>query len=230
MKHWKEWRVLLLLGWWMHLGPLLYAQQPATQEALNRACACLERDSLPAPQALSPLLDSCIGEGLYQNLTGVLREHGADLNSDSSLFRLAQTIHQALSRDCPHFRKVTQGIAIQQLEVVKVENQQSRGLLYELNTAQQFPELVLITSDNEPLRFLWLREFDGSTRFMNGIKDYQNSRILVVWKPVELYDVVTQTYREHREILLVEEEGSLSNKERRAWLKRYKKAVKRKDK
>lgn len=230
MKYFDEWKCLLLLVWLVYAGPLVHAQQLATKEALERACTCLKQDSLPAPPHLSPLLDSCIGEGLYQNLTGVLREQRADLDSDTSLFRLAQYFHQALSRDCPHFRKVTQGLAAQQLEVVKAAHQQSRGLLYEFNTAQQFPELLLITPDNESLRFLWLREFDGSTRFMNGIKDYQNSRILVVWKPIELYDVVTQSYRVHREILLVEEEGTLSNKERRAWLKRYRKAVKPKDK
>lgn len=223
-------RGILCLGYLLGILPLGHAQQSATQEALELACVCLEYDSLPPPHRLSPLLDSCIGEGLYRNLTGVLREQGARLDMDSSFFRVAQYLHEALSRDCIYFRDFTQNLAAQQLEVVKEKNQQSRGLLYEFNTAQQFPTLVLITPENRLEHYLWLHEFDGSTRFMNGIKTYQNSQMLVVWKAVELYDVVTQSYRIHREILLVEEDGPLTNKERRAWIKRYHKAVKTKDK
>lgn len=230
MNQLNQLRGILCLGYLLGMLSLGHAQQSATQEALELACVCLEYDSLPPQHRLSPLLDSCIGEGLYRNLTGVLREQGAQLDTDSSLFRVAQYLHEALNRDCIYFRELTQGLAAQQLEVVKEENQQSRGFLYGFNTEQQFPTLDLITPENRLERYLWLHEFDGSTRFINGIKAYQNSRIIVIWKAVELYDVVTQSYRIHREILLVEEDGPLTSKERRAWIKRYRKAVKTKDK
>ena len=206
--------------------------QPATAEALDLACACLEATTtqpLP-PERLEPLLDSCLSEGLYRNLTGVLQEQGASLNNDSSLFALAQYFHTTLSQSCVGFRTITHGLAAQQLEVVKAENQQTKGILYDLQTTQQFPIVVLINQKYEAEQFLWLHEFDGSTRFMEGIKSHEHKEVVIVWKMVELYDVVTQRYRPYREILLIEEVGILSPKARRTWLKSYRQASKGKEK
>lgn len=223
----KHWLMVLLgvLGGW---GQPRAQAQAATQEALAHICDCLKAatEPVPATDRLTPLLDSCLSEGLYVNLTGVLREQGMQLEEDSSLYLLAQYLHTELSRSCPSFRIVTHSLAALQLEEVKAANQQSHGLLLELQTKQQFPILILLNEQGESEQFLWLHEFDGSTRFMEGLQDYRHSRMTIVWKPVELYDSHTRQYQWHKEILLIEQQGHFSPKERRAWLKRHRQAVK----
>lgn len=206
--------------------------QTATEEALANACICFETTARTevSPERLIPLTDSCLSEGLYVNLTGVLREQGGRYDNDSSLYAVAQYLHEELSRSCPGFRQMTHALAAQQLEMVKTEHQQTRGLIYEYNDAQQFPVIVLLTESQQLEHFLWLREFDGSTRFMDGVQPYRFTRLLIVWQEVELYDRVTRNYRLYKEILLIEEESTVSSKERRAQLQSYKRAIKGKDK
>lgn len=210
--------------------PVGHAQK-ATQEALQLACACFEGTPLEdlVEQQLTTRIDSCLGEGLYVNLTGVLREQGASLDRDSSMYRLAQYLQQQLTQRCASFRQVTKALANNQLEEVKVKNQRTEGVFYQFNTNQQFPIFVLLTFENELEDFLWLHEFDGSTRFMQGIKPFLYTKVEIVWREVELYDRLTNSYAIYREILLIEEKEEIDKKERKAWIKAYERTLKRKD-
>lgn len=205
--------------------------QKATQEALNIACACLSDHTLKELEAsrITVLVDSCLEEGLYVNFSGVMREHEANLDHDSSMFALAQHLEQELTRGCASFRQATKGLAANQLEEVKMENKNSMGLLYQFNTNQQFPIFTLINADNEAENFIWLHEFDGSTRFMQGIKPYWYTPVEIVWKEVELYDWVTHQYLYYKEVLLIEEQKKINKKRRKAWINAYERALKRKD-
>lgn len=212
--------------------PLCLIAQTATEEALERACACfgsLVVDSL-SYKRLSAVADSCLEEALYTNLTGVLKENQASLDDNDAMFRVAQQLHHALLEDCQGFRQFSKALAGYQVTEVKAKNQSSTGLLYGFNTNQQFPIITILTQDLQTLDFVWFREFDGSTRFMNGIEDYQNRVVEIVWKDLELYDVVTQSYPFYKEIILIEEVQELSNKERKDWVKRYLKQLKKSSK
>lgn len=205
--------------------------QKATKEALSRACACLSARSLEELQGIGAtvLVDSCLEEGLYVNFSGVMREHGASLDNDSSMLALAQYLEQELTRACGSFRQVAKGLAANQLEEIKIENKSSVGLLYQFNTNQQFPLFTLINKNNEAENFIWLHEFDGSTRFMQGIKPYWYTPVEIVWKEVELYDRVTQQYLYYKEVLLIEEQEKIDKKRRKAWVNAYERTLKGKD-
>lgn len=213
------------------LGSCHLSAQKATQEALQGACACLEGSSMEGLTGdfLSARIDSCLQEGLYVNLSGVLREQGASLNNDSSLFALAQYLQQALTRDCAGFRQIAKGLAAEQLTEVKATHQRSSGILYQLNTNQQFPVFVLLTEEDKLEQFLWLREFDGSTRFMQGLQPYLYTKVDIVWQDTELYDGVTNRYIYYQEVLLIEETEKIDKATRKAWVKRYERSSKRKD-
>lgn len=177
-------------------------------------------DTIPYQEVVS-LADSCIEEALYTNLTGVLKENNANLEDSDAMFKVAQVLHRSLIKNCNGFRQFSRRIATQEVEEVKQENKTNVGLLYQLNTNQQFPIFTILTEDNQALDFVWFREFDGSTRFMNGIKAYQHTVVEIVWRDIELYDVVTQKYPFYKEIILIEELRVLENKERKAWIKGY---------
>lgn len=218
------WTILFCCPLW-----LCGQDQKATQEALRLACTCLqgvEWKTIPTKH-LSSKIDSCLEEGLYVNFSGVMREQGASLDNDSSMLALAQYLQQELMRSCASFREASKGLAAQQLQEIKQENQTSQGILYSFNTNQQFPIFVLLTADYQLEEFVWLQEFDGSTRFMQGIKPYWYTPVEIVWEEVELYDQVTQSYLYHKKVLLIEEQEKIDKKRRKAWMKAYEQGAKK---
>lgn len=198
--------------------------QTATEEALDKACNCFESidfSSLPFDQ-LDTKTDSCLQEALYTNLTGVLKENQATLDDNDAMFRLAQIIEKGLLMNCLGFQVFSKRSAERRVAEIKQKHPSATGLLYEMNTDGQFPILKIITEDYEILEFIWFREFDGSTRFMKGIKDYKNTVVEIVWQDLELYDAEKQRYPFYKEILLIEEVREVDNKARKAWVKAVK--------
>jgi hypothetical protein len=204
---------------------LLLGQTTATEEAFGKACACFNSvDFIHLDQThFSAKADSCIEEALYTNLTGVLKENKTSLEDSEGMLKVAKIMHQYLLKNCEGFQIFSKGMAAEQVTEVKQEHESNTGLLYSINTNQQFPIITILTEDNEALEFTWFREFDGSTRFMEGLKGYENTVVEIVWKEVELYDVVTQKYPFYKEIVLIEELKVIEKKERKAWVKGYEK-------
>jgi hypothetical protein len=209
---------------------LLLGQTTATEEAFGKACACFNAvDFINLDQKyFSIKADSCIEEALYTNLTGVLKENNTSLEDSEGMLKVAKVMHQYLLKNCEGFQQFSKQMATQEVTEIKQKNDSNIGLLYSFNTNQQFPIITILTEDNEALEFIWFREFDGSTRFMEGISGYENTVVEIIWKEVELYDVVTQKYPFYKEIVLVEELKVIDKKERKAWVKEFEKGRGRK--
>jgi len=211
---------------------LLLGQITATEEAFDKACTCFNTvDFINLDQtALSITADSCIEEALYTNLTGILKENKTSLEDNEGMLKVAKVMHQYLLKNCEGFQQFSKQMAREQVTQIKQKNNSNTGLLYDFNTNQQFPVITIITEKNEALKFIWFREFDGSTRFMKGIKAYKNTVVEIIWKDVELYDVVTQSYPFYKEIVLIEELRKVEKKERKIWVNGYEKKRRRKRK
>ena len=211
---------------------LLLGQTTATEEAFGKACACFEAvDFINLDQQyFSIKADSCIEEAFYTNLTGVLKENNTSLEDSEGMLKVAQVMQAYLFKNCTGFQQFSKGMAMEQVTEIKQENNSNVGLLYSFNTNQQFPIITILTEEQEALEFIWFREFDGSTRFMEGIKAYENTVVEIVWKEVELYDVVTKKYPFYKEIVLIEELKVVDKKERKVWVKGYEKGRRRKKK
>lgn len=199
--------------------------QHATIEALDKSCHCLEKVILEelSYSAIDSVLGDCIKEGLYTNLTGVLEEQNAVLGNDTAMARVAMQMHQYLTQNCLAFRSYNERIAAQKIEEVRERNPADTGLVYSLDVKGRFPILSIINTTNELASFYWIREFDGSARFFEGIKAYENTTIEVLWTTVEIYDAATQKYKTYKEIYQIEELKVLTNKEKKQCLKDYKK-------
>jgi hypothetical protein len=209
---------------------LLFGQITATEEAFGKACNCFDAVDFANldQQYFSIKADSCIEEALYTNLTGVLKENKTSLEDSEGMLKVAKVMHQYLLKNCEGFQQFSKQMAIDQVTEVKEKNKSNIGLFYSFNTNQQFPIITILTENNEALEFVWFREFDGSTRFMQGLKGYENTVVEIIWKEVELYDVVTQKYPFYKEIVLIEELKEVEKKERKAWIKKYEKSTRRK--
>lgn len=207
---------------------LLFGQIRATEEAFDKACTCFNAvDFVNLDQArLSIKADSCIEEALYTNLTGVLKENNTSFEDSEGMLKLAKIMHEYLLKNCEGFQQFSKQMATQQVTEIKQKNNSNIGLLYDFNTNQQFPIISILTEKNEVLEFIWFREFDGSTRFMDGIKAHENTVVEIIWKDVELYDVVTRSYPFYKEIILIEELRRIDKKERKAWVRSYEKGRK----
>jgi len=212
--------------------PILLFAQTATEEALDKACDCFNSVDFISMEYnnISLVADSCIQDALYTNLTGVFKENNTSLDDNDAMFKLAQIIHLHLTVKCDGFKEFSKRIAQRRVQEVKEKNPSNTGLLYDINTDNQFPIITIITKEKEALEFIWFREFDGSTRFMEGIKSYENTIVEIIWKDLELYDAVNKKYPFYKEILLIEELSTIENKERKAWIKSYKETLKSKSK
>ena len=213
-------RLFFLLLFYLPL-PLL--GQAATEEALQKACTCYTSIDFSklAFGRLSLVSDSCLQEALYTNATGVLEENNIDLESSTSMWRLAQLFEQYLSKSCSGFQNYA--IRLAQKNVVRARDSYPsiKGLLYELDNSGQFPILSVIAEDRTLQRFYWLDEFDGSTRFMQGLKKYRQTIVEVYWKEEMLYDSRQKKYLNSKKIVLIDEGKTLENNSYKKWLDEF---------
>jgi len=208
----------------------LASAQSATEEALDKACHCFDAVDFPnrAFAELHQVADSCIEQALYTNLTGVLEENKASLEDSPSMLRVAKRFHTHLFQNCQGFQVFSKRMAQKEVAEIKEETPRTTGLLYSINTEGQFPVVIILDEQGQSHEFLWFREFDGSTRFFDGMKPYKSTLVEVYWEELELYDAKNKTYAYYKEIVLIEERKTLSKKERRTRIKAYRN--KKKDK
>ncbi len=202
--------------------------QTATQEAFDKACHCLAQTDFDQVDfvAIDSILEICIKEGLYTNWTGVLEEQGTQLGDDQAMNQLATKMHQYLTKNCPSFQRYNERLAAKKITVVRERNPADTGVIYTLDTKSRFPILNLLTNNNELKSFYWIREFDGSSRFFDGIKQYQAIEVEILWNTIEIYDISTKQYLTYKEIYQVEELRKIPQKDLNNRLKAYKKHLK----
>jgi hypothetical protein len=204
--------------------PFYCFAQSATDEAFDKACDCFNSvnfSSLTLAK-VSSSADSCIQEAFYTNLTGVLNENNASLGDSDAMHKIAISLQVHLSENCKGFYHFSVRMAEKDVVEVKEKYPSERGLLYDFNTDNQFPVFTVITEDHRSMKFIWFREFDGSTRFMDGIKNHKNTVVEIFWKDIELYDALNKKYPYQKEILLIEEIRLIDKEEQKAWLEAFK--------
>lgn len=202
--------------------------QTATDEAITRACDCFNSLNFSAIdyKYINSKADSCLQEALFTNLTGVMKENNISAEDNKAMLVVAERIGTTLSDSCKGFQSFSTRLAQQKVEEIKKNNPSEMGLLYELKTNGTFPVFTIITKDKQILDFIWFREFDGSARFFNGIKEYKNTIVSIVFQEIELFDIDSKQYKVYKEILLLEEGTEISDKEWKDWVGGVKKGRK----
>ncbi len=203
-------RIVVLLLWVVAMAE----GQSSLRWASQQACRCLEQVTL-APTNLAGLEqqgDSCLQAAIWQSLTGLSQELGIDLlaSPDSSWAAAAQRLADSLLLQCPAFQQLSQAIALQQLNDNFEIWQRVQGVLLEIHWNPFPPTFILLDSTGQQHQLHWIEEFDGSSRFFNGIANYRLTEVEVVWKQKQLLNPQTRRYVFFKAIVLIEEKQQLS--------------------
>jgi hypothetical protein len=62
-----------------------------------------------------------------------------------------------------------------------------------------FDYIVIVDNDSEK-SFIWLRQFPGSEKFMNGITQYIGKKMRITWQNIEVYLPQSKGYYNVKEI------------------------------
>lgn len=185
----------------------LAAQQSATDYALSKACNCIGStgiDSLSIEQ-LEFWGDSCITVALWQNMSGLMEELKIDGKDKKAWEKAGINFGKKLAESCRHYQVYARQLAMERLAGGNILREQQQGLLIALNTNNGRTSFTLLDSLGQKHEFLWLREFDGSARFFDGITPFRLTEVEIVWQETELFDSESKRYISCREIILLEE-------------------------
>jgi len=190
----------------------IFAQQNSTDYALNKACNCLgstKLDSLTI-EKLEFLGDSCITLALWQNMTGLMDELNVDGRDKKAWEKTGIKLGKKLAESCWHYQVYARQLAMERFAGGNILQEQQQGLLLSLNRLNCKASFTLLDSLGQKHEFLWLHEFDGSARFFDGISPYRFTEVEIVWQETELFDPESKKYINYREIILLEEKGTIT--------------------
>lgn len=195
--------------------------QTASDRVLDEACTCLEEqnfDIVPV-DSLELKADSCISEAIIYNMTALLKERNVDLDDDGNMQELGEFLAELLFTNCNAFREYSLQYAIKQTEIQRIPYQRDTGQILSIETSGLYT-FIYIWQNEEEVRYLWLREFDGSSRFFTeSWETMKDKKIEILWNPIELYDIYTQSYQNYKEIKLMEELETVSLLDKRLYRK-----------
>ncbi|MCH2043069.1 MAG: hypothetical protein MK212_02925 [Saprospiraceae bacterium] len=203
--------------------------QTASDRVLDEACICLQTTDFNtvSMDSIDIKADSCISEAIIYNLTALLREQKVDLDDDKDMQELGEFLAELLFTQCAAFREYSVLYAIKQTEIQRLPYQRDTGQILSVETSGLYTFIYIWQGEKE-VRYLWLREFDGSSRFFSESWDLmRDKKIEILWNPIELYDIYTQSYQNYKEIKLMEELETVELLEKRLY-KRLAKARKKK--
>lgn len=205
---------IALYGLILGTSTMLIAQFPASELAMDKACRCLEKHDLInlSGSALETVGDSCLEAAFWGHISGLMKEF--DIESYDSLFLVAKKIGSQLATNCSAYKYYAHRVARGDLKEQDGDREYLDGILLSIQYHTNPPSLMVLDSQGVTHRFYWLREFDGSARFFGDIDAFEFTEFRVVWKMVELFDPASLSYKEHSEIILMEEIKILTKEEK----------------
>ena len=201
MKHWLLVSIPILSSF----GHVV--AQSVFDKILNQSCECLEKQNLGqiGTDSLEIKTDSCISQAIVYNISALLAEGTVDLDSDESMQQLGVELAELFFKDCEAFRTYSMRYALQQTQIQQESYQRDTGQLVDVESRGSYNFLYLWQGERE-VEYLWLREFDGSSRFFPKARDSMRSkRVEILWDEIEVYDRNTESYNRYKEIKLIEE-------------------------
>lgn len=202
--------------------------QSATDWAVEKACQCLSAvDSLKPKQG-----EACLEKAVWAELEQLLKEANIDKASADALPQLAQVLVDQLLQSCPAYQRYAQLMAKENLEAAYLIWNQQTGLLTALDTKSWPARFTLLDSLGHEHDFYWIREFDGSARFFNGLSGYESTEVELIWQENYYYNPKDNSYQAYQEVVRIEElkKGSKAVLEQKYWSKVKTKRRKRKRK
>lgn len=193
---------LLLLGLYMPLSA-----QDLMDKLADEACTCISKKDVEKMDAdqLQMQLGFCIMESVGAHADEFQKQYG-DLNfSDSdAMTKLGEQIGMKMAFKCP---TVLMKMASVQTEVATMP---APGVVEELTgtvkaiDGDEIAQVTVVDESGRTHKFLWLRYFNGSDRFISEPGKVIGSKVKVTFETIEAYSPKAREYYDRKEIRGVE--------------------------
>ncbi len=185
------------------------AQKTDFEKMTADACACMGRQPMEALDLaqLERFIDSCSEHSLYYHLPQIMSSSALDLNNQEQVTRFAEKMGQQLYSECAAYRQYWTERARGQLREKQAKMPLAVGKIERIDRSLDGTRQVfwLRLNTMQLLSFYWLREFDGSARFLGDPNVHLGKRVQILWDNISLYDPTRGKYETLREIQLIEE-------------------------
>lgn len=185
------------------------AQKTDFEKMTADACACMGRQSMEAMDLarLEQYIDSCSEHSLYYHLPQIMANTALDFNNQEQVTRFAERMGQQLYSECAAYRQYWTERARGQLREKQAKMPLAIGKIERIDRSLDGTRQVfwLRLNTMQLLPFYWLREFDGSARFLGDTQAHLGKRVQILWDNISLYDPTRGKYETLREIQLIEE-------------------------
>lgn len=178
---------------------------PAEKKVTDTICNCLsglDLDKIKNKQEAVTLFTECFGKRM-DLLLAVAEERHLDETDEAAMKQLGIGIAKILmAQNCAAFTKLAVKMATDQVDKAeKIESKEgtSEGKLKRIEL-KGFNYLIISDNNNSEKSFLWLRQFPGSEKFMNGVTAIAGKKVKVSWRELEVYLPSSKGYYAVKEI------------------------------
>ncbi|NCD70860.1 hypothetical protein [Mucilaginibacter agri] len=175
---------------------------PATAERqlTDSICNCMVRTDLSKvknKQEAMGVFTECFSK--YQSLlVATAEERKVDFEDDAAMHAIGADIGKNLMKmNCSSFMKLSVIMASDKAEEVPVRTTQ--GKLIRIDN-KGFNYLVVVDENKKEYSFLWLHQFQGSEKFVNGVGVNLGKKVSITWQDTEVYLPAAKGYYNVKEI------------------------------
>ncbi|MEO6521469.1 MAG: hypothetical protein ABIN91_07325 [Mucilaginibacter sp.] len=198
-------KTFLLFGLLVAITQSLFAQTriigPAEKKLADTICDCLvHKDLLKVTnkeEAVAFYTD-CINQH-SDLLIALSEEQNADMTDLEAMKKLGINLALTLMKNqCPGFVQLSKFMAEKEISNNNNVNSSTTGILKRIDN-KGFNYLV-INNNGAEKSFLWLRQFAGSEKLINGITTSIGKKVTIKWQEIEVYLPVAKGYYKVKEI------------------------------
>lgn len=175
---------------------------PVERRITDSICACvtkLDMAKITNKQEAVEAYTNCITQK-SDMLVDLANEDNVEMTDVDAMKKIGVNIAVNLMKQgCPNFTKLGLFFAKKDGDVAGNLTGSTRGN-YKRTDLKGFNYIVITDNGNSEKSFIWLRQFPGSEKFMNGSGSLAGKKLNVSWQEIEVYLPQAKGYYKVKEI------------------------------
>ena len=180
-----------------------HVQGPAERKMVDSLCSCvtkLDLSKITNKQQAEAAYTECV-ERHIDILTELADERHVDIADSKAMEKVGVDLAMSLMKqNCKAFTQLAtlmggendkEKSATESGNIVRIEN---RGFNY----------FIISGPDHKEKSFIWLSQFPGSEKFMNGVTPYVGKKVNIAYREIEVYLPQAKGYYKVKEILSID--------------------------
>lgn len=177
---------------------------PAEKKLTDTICACMSKvdfTKVTTKQQASTAFSACFAQHPAL-LVDVATERHITLTDDEGMNKIGNDVGESLmTQNCAAALKL--GILMADDKKDDNEASETSGVFNRIDL-KGFNYIVVTDNAHNEKSFLWLREFPGSDKFMNGAVQLKGKKLKVTWREMEVYLPQAKGYYKVKEITAID--------------------------